>query len=79
LILISDGEIIQKEHKQQPRANKLGMRIVTVGIEQKRRNNTVEGKTELYKATKGSNDEVVITKLNKPGLEPIAKATKAGT
>jgi Ca-activated chloride channel family protein len=35
-----------------------------------RRNNTVEGKRNCTKLPKGSNDEVVITKLNKPGLEP---------
>lgn len=80
LILISDGE----DHSEgaeaaAEEANKMGMRIVTIGIGTEkggtiplRRNGIVES----YK--RDNNNEVVITKLNPVSLETIAKATKGG-
>jgi hypothetical protein len=49
-------KIIQKEHKQPPKA------ISWNALWQLVMNNTVEGK-RIYKATRDQNDEVVITKL----------------
>jgi Ca-activated chloride channel family protein len=37
----------------------------------------VNGIVQSYQ--RDQNDEVVITKLNKPGLEPLQKLLKAGT
>ncbi|OAB31413.1 Ca-activated chloride channel family protein [Flavobacterium fryxellicola] len=80
LILISDGE----DHSEgaegaAEEANKLGMKIITIGIGTEnggtiplKRNGIVE------RFQKDSNNEVVITKLNKTSLETIAKATKGG-
>ncbi|HTG67414.1 MAG TPA: VWA domain-containing protein, partial [Flavobacterium sp.] len=80
LILISDGE----DHSEgaedaAEEANKLGMRIITIGIGTEkggtiplRNNGVIQG----YKRDR--NDEVVVTKLNRPDLEAIAKATKGG-
>jgi Ca-activated chloride channel family protein len=80
LILISDGE----DHSEGAQAaaeeaNKLGMRIVTVGIGTEKGGTIplkVNGIVQSYQ--RDQNDEVVVTKLNKPGLELIAKATKGG-
>lgn len=80
LILISDGE----DHSEGAQAaaeeaNKLGMRIITVGIGTEK-GGTIplkrNGVVESYQ--RDQNDEVVITKLNQPDLEAIAKATKGG-
>lgn len=80
LILISDGE----DHSEGAQAaaeeaNKLGMRIITVGIGTEK-GGTIplkrNGVVESYQ--RDQNDEVVITKLNQPDLETIAKATKGG-
>ncbi|UQD55475.1 VWA domain-containing protein [Flavobacterium sp. K5-23] len=80
LILISDGE----DHSEgaeaaAEEANKLGMKIITIGVGTEKgatiplkRNGVVES----YQ--RDNNDEVVITKLNKPSLELIAKTTKGG-
>jgi Ca-activated chloride channel homolog len=80
LILISDGE----DHSEgaeaaAEEANKLGMRIVTIGIGTEnggtiplRKNGIVES----YQ--RDNNNAVVITKLNRASLEAIAKATKGG-
>lgn len=80
LILISDGE----DHSEgaesaAEEANKLGMKIITVGI------GTEKGATIPLKRNgvvtgfqKDNNNEVVITKLNQTSLEAIAKATKGG-
>ncbi len=80
LILISDGE----DHSEGAQAaaeeaNKLGMRIVTVGIGTEKGGTIplkVNGVVQSYQ--RDQNDEVVITKLNQPDLEAIAKATKGG-
>lgn len=80
LILISDGE----DHSEGAQAaaeeaNKLGMRIITVGIGTEK-GGTIplkrNGVVESYQ--RDQNDEVVITKLNQSDLEAIAKATKGG-
>ncbi len=80
LILISDGE----DHSEgaesaAEEANKLGMKIITIGI------GTEKGATIPLKKNgvvesfqKDNNNEVVITKLNRASLEVIAKATKGG-
>jgi len=80
LIMISDGE----DHSEgaesaAEEANKLGMKIITVGIGTEngstiplRRNGVIES----FK--RDNNNEVVITKLNKEGLTTIAKTTKGG-
>jgi Ca-activated chloride channel family protein len=80
LILISDGE----DHSEgaeaaAEEANKLGMKIITIGVGTEKgatiplkRNGVVES----YQ--RDNNDEVVITKLNQPSLEIIAKTTKGG-
>ena len=80
LILISDGE----DHSEGAQAaaeeaNKLGMRIVTVGVGTEKGGTIplkVNGVVQSYQ--RDQNDEVVVTKLNKPGLELIAKVTKGG-
>ncbi|KIC02470.1 VWA domain-containing protein [Flavobacterium sp. JRM] len=80
LILISDGE----DHSEgaeaaAEEANKLGMKIITIGI------GTEKGATIPLKKNgvvesfqRDNNNEVVITKLNQEGLKAIAKATKGG-
>ena len=80
LIMLSDGE----DHSEGAQAaaeeaNKIGMRIVTVGIGTEkggtiplRINGTIQG----YK--RDQNDQVVVTKLNPLSLEEIAKETKGG-
>lgn len=80
LILISDGEDHSEGAKAAAEeANKLGMRIITVGIGTEK-GGTIplkrNGVVESYQ--RDQNDEVVITKLNQPDLEAIAKATKGG-
>ncbi|MFA9192483.1 VWA domain-containing protein [Flavobacterium sp. FZUC8N2.13] len=80
LILISDGE----DHSEGAQAaaeeaNKLGMRIITVGIGTEK-GGTIplkrNGVVESYQ--RDQNDEVVVTKLNRTDLDAIAKATKGG-
>ena len=80
LILISDGE----DHSEgaesaAEEANKLGMKIITIGIGTEKGSTIplrVNGVVESFK--RDNNNEVVITKLNKEGLTTIAKATKGG-
>ena len=80
LILISDGEDHSEgAESMAEEANKAGMKIITVGIGTEKganiplkRNGIVEG----YQ--KDNNNEIVVTKLNRPILESIAKATKGG-
>ena len=80
LILISDGE----DHSEGAQAaaeeaNKLGMRIITIGIGTEKGGTIplkINGVVQSYQRDR--NDEVVITKLNQPGLELIAKETKGG-
>jgi Ca-activated chloride channel family protein len=52
LLILFDGEDHPEGAQAAADSHKLGMRIVTVGIEQKRRNNTVEGKRNCTKPTK---------------------------
>ncbi|MCC9072652.1 VWA domain-containing protein [Flavobacterium sp. F-65] len=80
LILISDGE----DHSEgaeaaAEEANKLGMKIITIGI------GTEKGATIPLKKNgvverfqRDNNNQIVITKLNQEGLKAIAKATKGG-
>ena len=80
VILISDGE----DHSEGAQAaaaeaNKLGMKIITIGIGTEKggpiplkRNGIVES----FK--RDNNNEVVTTKLNQESLREIAKATKGG-
>ncbi|TRX23848.1 VWA domain-containing protein [Flavobacterium franklandianum] len=80
LILISDGE----DHSEgaesaAEEANKLGMKIITIGVGTEKGSTIplrVNGVVESFK--RDNNNEVVITKLNKDGLNTIAKATKGG-
>ncbi len=80
LILISDGE----DHSEgaedaAEEANKLGMKIITIGVGTEKGSTIplrVNGVVESFK--RNSNNEVVITKLNKEGLTTIANATKGG-
>ncbi|NDP25811.1 MAG: VWA domain-containing protein [Flavobacterium sp.] len=80
LILISDGE----DHSEgaeaaAEEANKLGMKIITIGIGTEKGSTIplrVNGVVQSFK--RDTNNEVVITKLNKEGLTTIAKATKGG-
>lgn len=80
LILVSDGEDHSEGAKAAAEeANKIGMRIITIGI------GTPKGVTIPLKRNgvvesyqRDENDQVVITKLNQPDLEAIAKATKGG-
>lgn len=80
LILISDGE----DHSEgaesaAEEARKAGLKIITIGIGTPKggpiplRQN---GVVESFK--RDNNNEVVITKLNQPALEAIAKETKGG-
>lgn len=80
LILISDGE----DHSEGAQAaaeeaNKQGMRIITIGLGTEK-GGTIplkrNGIVESY--VRDNNDQVVVTKLNRAGLETIAKATKGG-
>lgn len=80
LILISDGE----DHSEgaeaaAEEANKLGMKIITIGIGTEK-GATIplkkNGVVESYQ--RDNNNEIVITKLNQEGLKAIAKATKGG-
>lgn len=80
LILISDGE----DHSEgaegaAEEANKLGMRIITIGIGTEK-GGTIplkkNGIVESYQ--RDNNGAVVVTKLNRASLEAIAKATKGG-
>ena len=80
VILISDGE----DHSEGANdaveeANKLGVKIITIGVGTEKGGTIplrVNGVVQSFK--RDSNDEVVITKLNKEGLTTIAKATKGG-
>jgi Ca-activated chloride channel family protein len=80
LILISDGEDHSDgAESMAEEANKAGMKIITIGI------GTEKGATIPLKRNgivesyqRDNNNEIVVTKLNKPSLEAIAKATKGG-
>jgi Ca-activated chloride channel family protein len=80
LILISDGE----DHSEgaeaaAEEANKLGMKIITIGIGTEKGGPIplrINGAVESFK--RNNNNEVVITKLNKEDLIAIANATKGG-
>ncbi len=80
LILISDGE----DHSEgaeaaAEEANKQGMRIITVGIGTEKGGTIPLRKNGIVESYQRDNENmVVITKLNRPGLESIAKATKGG-
>jgi Ca-activated chloride channel family protein len=80
LILISDGE----DHSEgaedaAEEANKLGMKIITIGIGTEKGGPIplrVNGVVDGFK--RDNNNEVVITKLNQESLATIAKANKGG-
>ncbi len=80
LILISDGE----DHSEgaaaaAEEANKLGMKIITIGIGTEKGSTIplrVNGIVQSFK--RDNNNEVVITKMNTESLKAIAKATKGG-
>ncbi|MEO8253890.1 MAG: VWA domain-containing protein [Flavobacterium sp.] len=80
LILLSDGE----DHSEGAQAaaeeaNKEGMRIITVGLGTEKGGTIPLKKNGVVQSyQRDRNDEVVVTKLNQPGLEMIAKATKGG-
>lgn len=80
LILISDGE----DHSEgaeaaAEEANKLGMKIITIGIGTEKGGTIPLKKNGVVESfQRDNNNEVVITKLNQAGLEAIAKATKGG-
>lgn len=80
VILLSDGE----DHSEgaeaaAEEANKLGMKIITIGVGTEKGGTIplrVNGIVQSFK--RNSNNEVVITQLNKESLTSIAKATKGG-
>ncbi len=80
LILISDGE----DHSEgaeaaAEEANKIGMGIITIGVGTEKGGTIplrINGIVQSYK--RDQNDAVVITKLNRAGLEAIAKETNGG-
>ena len=80
LILISDGE----DHSDgaeaaAAEANKIGMKIITIGIGTEKGGPIPLKKNGVVESFKrDNNNEVVITKLNQESLEAIAKATKGG-
>ncbi|MFE3848270.1 VWA domain-containing protein [Flavobacterium sp. LB3P45] len=80
LILISDGE----DHSEgaesaAEEANKLGMKIITVGIGTEKGGTIPLKKNGIVESfQRDNNNQVVITKLNQAGLIAIAKATKGG-
>ena len=80
LILISDGE----DHSEGAQvaaeeANKQGMRIITIGVGTEKGGTIPLKKNGIVESyVRDNNDQVVVTKLNRAGLETIAKATKGG-
>jgi Ca-activated chloride channel family protein len=81
LILISDGEDHSDGAEEAAEeANKMGMKIITIGLGTEKGGpiplRGANGAVESFK--RDSNNEVVITKLNKESLTEIAKATKGG-
>ncbi len=80
LILISDGEDHSEGAEEAAEeANKLGMKIITIGIGTEKGGPIplrVNGVVDGFK--RDNNNEVVITKLNQESLATIAKATKGG-
>jgi Ca-activated chloride channel family protein len=54
------------------------MRIITIGLNRKRRNYSFKENGVVQSYQRDNNDEVVVTKLNRASLETIAKATKGG-
>jgi len=78
IILISDGE----DHSEgasvaAEEANKLGMRIITIGVGTERGGTIPLRENGIVKNyQKDQNGQTVITKLNQEGLKTIAKATK---
>jgi Ca-activated chloride channel homolog len=80
LILISDGEDHSEGAEEvAEEANKLGMKIITIGVGTQKGGPIplrLNGIVQSFK--RNSNNEVVITQLNKESLTAIAKATKGG-
>lgn len=80
LILISDGEDHSEGAEEAAEeANKAGLKIITIGIGTQKGGPIplrVNGSVQSFK--RNSNNEVVITQLNKESLIRIAKATKGG-
>ncbi|MCD9576079.1 VWA domain-containing protein [Flavobacterium soyae] len=80
IILISDGE----DHSEgaaaaAEEANKLGMKIITIGVGTERGATIPLRENGIVKNyQKDQNGQTVITKLNQEGLKAIAKATKGG-
>ena len=80
VILISDGE----DHSEGAQsaaaeANKLGMKIITIGIGTEKGGPIPLKKNGIVQSFKrDNNNEVVTTKLNQESLREIAKATKGG-
>ena len=80
VILISDGE----DHSEGAQsaaaeANKLGMKIITIGIGTEKGGPIPLKKNGIVQSFKrDNNNEVVNTKLNQESLREIAKATKGG-
>ncbi|KFF04803.1 VWA domain-containing protein [Flavobacterium reichenbachii] len=80
LILISDGE----DHSEgaaaaAEEANKLGMRIITVGVGTEKGGTIPLKENGVLKSYQKDQDgQTVITKLNQESLKAIAKATKGG-
>ncbi|MFV8341452.1 VWA domain-containing protein [Flavobacterium sp. XS2P39] len=80
LILISDGEDHSEgSESAAEEANKLGMKIITIGIGTEKGGTIPLKKNGIVESfQRDNNNEVVITKLNRASLEVIAKATKGG-
>lgn len=80
LILISDGEDHSEgSESAAEEANKLGMKIITIGIGTEKGGTIPLKKNGIIESfQRDNNNEVVITKLNPASLEVIAKATKGG-
>lgn len=80
LILISDGEDHSEGAEEAAEeANKAGLKIISIGIGTQKGGPIplrVNGLVQSFK--RNSNNEVVITQLNKESLIRIAKATKGG-
>jgi Ca-activated chloride channel family protein len=80
LILISDGEDHSEGAEEAAEeANKAGLKIISIGIGTQKGGPIplrVNGSVQSFK--RNSNNEVVITQLNKESLIRIAKATKGG-
>ena len=80
LIMISDGEDHEEGAEDAAEAaNKLGIKIITIGIGTEKGGPIPLKKNGVVESFKrDSNNDVVITKLNQVSLTEIAKATKGG-